>query len=264
MGPYIGGKLADPSVVSWFSASTPFWFAAILGALNWLAVVFFLPETNTKLQSQLRLNILQSFINIREALRTAQLRSLFSVGFFFQGGFTFFTTFAATYFITKFGFSGSQIGDYYAFIGLWIAISQAVVTRLVSKRFSSKQALSVSILGVALALLGYTLYTERWQLYVFVPFFAIFIGLTQANTLALVSQSAEPSEQGKVLGVNSSVQALAQGIPAALSGYIAASIGVTAPIYWAAGTVALGGIIFLATIGLRKTDATAMPTAGAQ
>ena len=38
LGPYIGGKLADPGIVSWFNASTPFWFAAILTAVNLLFV----------------------------------------------------------------------------------------------------------------------------------------------------------------------------------------------------------------------------------
>src|SRR5574343_598589 len=30
LGPYIGGKLSDPSIVSWFSAAVPFYFAAFL------------------------------------------------------------------------------------------------------------------------------------------------------------------------------------------------------------------------------------------
>jgi MFS family permease len=34
LGPFLGGTLADPSVVSWFNAATPFWFAAILAAVT--------------------------------------------------------------------------------------------------------------------------------------------------------------------------------------------------------------------------------------
>jgi len=30
IGPFIGGKLSDPSIVIWFTAATPFWFAAML------------------------------------------------------------------------------------------------------------------------------------------------------------------------------------------------------------------------------------------
>ena len=34
LGPYIGGKLADSNLVSWFSYDTPFLFAALLSAIN--------------------------------------------------------------------------------------------------------------------------------------------------------------------------------------------------------------------------------------
>src|SRR6478672_7264037 len=46
VGPFLGGTLADPSVVSWFNAATPFWFAAILAAVNTLSVLFQFGETN--------------------------------------------------------------------------------------------------------------------------------------------------------------------------------------------------------------------------
>ncbi|MGZ4893714.1 MAG: MFS transporter, partial [Halobacteriota archaeon] len=43
IGPYIGGKLSDPSVVSWFNAAVPFWFAAILAVVNIVLVIALLP-----------------------------------------------------------------------------------------------------------------------------------------------------------------------------------------------------------------------------
>src|SRR3989344_2597367 len=46
IGPYLGGKLSDPTVVSWFSPATPFWFAAILALLNVGSLLLILPETN--------------------------------------------------------------------------------------------------------------------------------------------------------------------------------------------------------------------------
>ena len=66
-GPYIGGKLADPSVVSWFSASTAFWFAAILSGLNAIIVIGFLPETLKQRTTELKLHALQAFSNIKKA-----------------------------------------------------------------------------------------------------------------------------------------------------------------------------------------------------
>jgi MFS transporter, DHA1 family, tetracycline resistance protein len=245
IGPFLGGKLADPTVVSWFNAATPFWFAAILGALNWLAVLFFLPETNSSLQAQLRVRVMQSFINIATVIRDAKLRSLLATGFFFQGGFTFFTTFAAVFFIQRFSFSIGEIADYYAWIGTWIAISQAAIVRLLAKKYSEAQVLRVTIITMALIIMSYLAFTVRGSIYLVAPVFAAAVGLTNANLSALVSRSAAPEERGKILGINSSVQALSQAIPAALSGYIAASLAVQAPIFIAAITIAVAWLVFL-------------------
>ena len=48
MGPFIGGKLSDPSLVSWFDFSTPFFFAALLSALNTALVFLIFRETLTE------------------------------------------------------------------------------------------------------------------------------------------------------------------------------------------------------------------------
>ena len=57
LGPYIGGKLSDPNLISWFNAATPFWFAALLCFANVLSVVFLLPETHKHKKSETNLHI---------------------------------------------------------------------------------------------------------------------------------------------------------------------------------------------------------------
>lgn len=245
LGPYIGGKLSDPSVVSWFNSATPFWFAAILGALNLVAVLMFLPETLKNRKDQLKLHLLQSFQNIAKAVRMPDLRVLFTTNFLFQGGFTFFTTFAAVFMISRFGFTQGNVGDYFSYIGIWIAFAQAVVTRFVSARFGEGQILRWSMLFVAVFILSYHSVHSSYWLYLIGPFFAIAMGLTNANLLSLVSRSAKPESQGEVLGISASVQALAQTIPAALSGYIASSIGATTPLVVAAVTIGIAGVFFI-------------------
>jgi MFS family permease len=84
-----------------------------------------------------------------------------------------------------------------------------------------------------------------WHLLLIVPFFAIFNGLTTANITALVSKSAGPEVQGEVLGLNSSVQALAQSIPPVLSGYLAGTLHPDAPLMAAGITIITAGILFI-------------------
>lgn len=244
LGPYIGGKLADPSIVSWFSASTPFWFAAILGALNFLAVVLWLPETLKDRKEKIKLHLLQSFHNIGQVFKLPPLRTIFITSFLMQGGFTFFTTFASVFLITRFSFTQGNIGDYFSYLGLWIAFSQAVVTRKVSALFREDQILKVTIIGMAICIAAFFLPTVRWQLFLIAPFFAMFNGLTMANMTSLVSKQATAENQGEVLGISSSVQALAQTIPAAISGYIAASLASDTPLIVGSLTVLLAGLAF--------------------
>ena len=123
LGPYIGGKLADPSVVSWFSAATPFWFAMGLSLFNILLITLFLPET-LKIKSNKRIDIAKPFHNIASAFSRPGLRSIMPSSFLFTAGFTFFTTFFGVVLVQKFGFNASNTGDYFAYVGLWIAVVQ--------------------------------------------------------------------------------------------------------------------------------------------
>ncbi len=157
-GPYIGGKLSDPSVVSWFSASVPFFFAAILAFLNMLSVWFLLKETNTNLKTE-KITWNKSISNIKRATKIPGLNAIFLTNFLFFGGFTFFTTFFSVYLINKFGFTQGNIGDFFAYIGIWSAFTQAVVTRQISKRYQNKQdtIIKYTLIGAAVFILAYFL-----------------------------------------------------------------------------------------------------------
>ncbi len=245
LGPYLGGKLSDPSIVSWFNAATPFWFAAGLSFLNVLSVIFLLPETLKTKSKNLSLHLAKSVHNILKAIKIPNMKVVFSTVFLLQAGFTFFTTFFSIFLITKFGFNQNSVGNYFSFVGIWIAFSQAFVTRKITKYFNEKQILRVSLVATGIFILAQFLPTTVLGLLVIVPFFAIVNGLSQANIMSLVSRSAPAQIQGEILGINASVSALAQTIPPILSGFIAASIGARVPIFVSGVTIILAGIVFI-------------------
>jgi MFS transporter, DHA1 family, tetracycline resistance protein len=74
LGPYIGGKLSDPTVVSWFDASVPFWFAAILSFTSVLFVVFQLPETNQHIDGNKKIIWSQCINNIIAATKLKSIK----------------------------------------------------------------------------------------------------------------------------------------------------------------------------------------------
>lgn len=244
LGPYLGGKLSDPSIVSWFDATTPFWFAAILAGLNTLSVLFIFPETLKNIQSHIKINWNKSITNILHAYTMKGMRPIFLTLFIFSAGFTFFQTFASPYFFDKFGFTQGNVGDLFAYVGLWMAISQAVITGLVAKRLKEYQVLRFSLIGTGIGIAAIALATQGWQLLFIMPFFAMFTGLNFANFTSLVSKSASPKVQGEVLGISTSVQAFGQSIPPILAGYIAASLATEAPLVVGSVTLVLAGILF--------------------
>jgi DHA1 family tetracycline resistance protein-like MFS transporter len=252
LGPYLGGKLSDPGLISWFTAATPFWFAAILSFINMLSVVYLLPETLKIKVKEYSLHLGRSFMNIKKVFSFRELRPLFATAFLFQAGFTFFTTFFGVFLITRFGFDQGSIGNYFAYIGIWIAFSQAIVTRMISKWLGEWQTLRFALIGTGIFILMQFIPSAWWGLLFITPFFAIFNGLSMANLTSIVSRSVGPEIQGEILGINASVQALAQSIPPIISGFVAASLAASAPIA-VSGIVIIGsGIVFILFVKKRQ------------
>lgn len=251
LGPYLGARLAEPGVSffglfntpHWFTTATPFWFTSILSLLNTIFVLAILPETHKHINKHLKMAWNKSVHNIVKAANSVRLRTIFAAEFLFFGGFTFFTTFFQILLIQKLGFKVNNIGDYFAFIGISIAVTQVLVTPFLAKRFSNQQILRFSLLGNGLALFLLLWPHNTRELLLATPIFAMFNGLTMANATALISRSADKTIQGEVLGIEASVQALAQSVPAALAGYIA-TLGVNVPVIVGASVVLLGALVF--------------------
>lgn len=244
LGPFIGGKLSDHTILPFFSPAMPFYFATVLSLFNAISVYFFFEETNKNLLSELKITWSKAISNIVRALENKRLLPLFTTGFLFNTGFGFFVSFFSVFLIHKFQFSQGGVGDFFSFVGIWIAFTQAVITRRLSKYFSEPQILRITIIGDGIAIAALFLPTVWWQLFLLVPFVAIFNGLTFANLTGLLSRSADKTVQGEILGINASIQALGQLIPPVIGGFIAAGLTPETPIAVAACILILAGIFF--------------------
>ena len=108
------------------------------------------------------------------------------------------------------------------------------------------------MISTGILILAFLIPNVWWGLLIVTPFFASGNGLSQANITGLISNSVGPEIQGEILGINASVSAMAQAIPAMLTGFIAASLTPSSPSIVAAGVIILGGMIFIVTY--RKPD----------
>jgi MFS family permease len=118
------------------------------------------------------------------------------------------------------------------------------MTRIFARHFTEPQIIRYTLIGAGILILAYFLPTKSWELFLIPPFFSICTGLTMANINSLLSKASPPDQRGEIMGISSSVQALAQAIPAILSGFIAASLAPTTPLIVASILVIFSGLAF--------------------
>lgn len=253
IGPFMGGQLADPHLVSWFTYATPFWVAALLSLLNLALISLRFTETIGQKVNR-SLNFTTGIKNLRIAFTHTQLRTVFLVSFLFIFGFTFFTQFIQVYLIEVFDYKQSDIGQLFAYMGIWIALTQGGIIRPVSKRFAPTATLRFSLLFLAMAMLALLLPSASWQLFLALPFVSIFQGLTSPNITATVSNLAGNDIQGEILGINQSVSAFAQLLPPLIGG-ILVGFDIRMPIFGSAFFILMAWLLLQRLTFVRKAQA---------
>lgn len=244
IGPVLGGVLASSELVSWFNYSTPFMFSALLVVVNILLVYFRFPETLKNPNPNARISPLNGFRNIGKAFRNVEMRNTYLMIFFFYLGFSFFTQFFQPFLIKKFDFGTNEIGYLFGFVGIVIAITQGILVRIFSKRFEPKATIRITLAGLVVSFLILLMPDSVMGLYMVIPGVALFQGLTAPNLSAIVSNSAAKDVQGEALGIQQSMQSLANMIPPLVGG-VAVSLLISLPILLAATCTLIAWGIFM-------------------
>lgn len=219
LGPTIGGLLADKSIVSWFGPETPFLFTAGLTFLNLLLVKTWFRETNHN-RSDTSLQLFQGFRNIALSFSVPSLRIIFQVVLLLSIGFSFFTQFFSVLLIEEFEYSEKDIGFLYAWIGLWLVITQGFFVRILSRRVGADSVLPFSLFAMSFFLMLLLLPSRSFWFYLINPMVAISQGITSPNLTTVVSVQAGADRQGEVLGINQSMLSLGQLVPPLIAGYL--------------------------------------------
>jgi DHA1 family tetracycline resistance protein-like MFS transporter len=246
IGPFIGGKLADPSLVPWFGPSVPFWFAAALATLNLASVLLFFPETLKTDVPHRAFRWLSSLLNVTKAWKLRNLRTLFGTMFLFSCGFGLFNSFFGFVLTERFAFTEAEIGNFFAFVGVWIVICQAVLVRRLSGKYPEHHLVRWSMLGTAVTVFLH-LFPDDWRLMLLiVPFMAASNAVTFSNLNGLISRSAGAEEQGEVMGISTSVLSLAQIVPPLVAGVMASLFGADAAILFGSIVILSAWALFVA------------------
>ncbi|MCX5899661.1 MAG: MFS transporter, partial [Proteobacteria bacterium] len=247
IGPALGGFLSDPSINARFNFATPFWLASFLTACNFLQVAWQFSETlPLEKRRHVDFHLLVGPINIIRAFQTTSYRRMFLVVFALAFGFNFFTQFFQVYLIDQFAATRSQLGMILSYLGICSILTQAVLVRPVSKKFSPRKILPLSLLLLAGSFPALLIVPSFWLLFPVIIFIPIFNGLSNPNLTALVCGLTGAKNQGEILGINQSVMALAQFLPPLIGGYIVGQ-HFSLSIWITSGSILLAWILFLRT-----------------
>lgn len=223
MGALLGGLLSDNTVVSWFNFATPFFFIAILSVINVIFLWLNFPDVKHGIPSS-KVSALSGFRNIGKAFGNSNLRNIFTVIFIMNIGFVFFIVYYQFYAEHEYHFDTSQLGYVIAYFSLWVGITQGIIIRPMSKIFTPVRGMLIFMPLFAISYILMLIPNNLVQIFLWFPFLPLFQGMVYPNSLAIVSNSADKTIQGEIIGINQSVISLSSAIPTILAGIVVSQL----------------------------------------
>jgi predicted MFS family arabinose efflux permease len=169
------------------------------------------------------------------------------VNFFIYIGIDFVFQFNPVYFVQKWEFTSSQVGWLLSYTSASMVATQWLLIKPVGKRWAPRvvTAGAAITLGVLLTLM---IMPDQWQwLCVLLPLIGCSMAIATTNMSALLSDTADPEAQGRMLGIAHSVRVFGSallcfggGILAGLAPQYPIIVGAIASVV-AAGLLIIGG-----------------------
>lgn len=242
VGAFVGGKLSDPSLNSFFFPELPLWLAAILSAFNFLFVLFGFSET-TQVNPLKKFSFFSCFQNIKTALLAKKIHNIYAIYFLFIFSWTILLQFIPVIMIKQYGFTGSNIGDLALFVGVFWSIGSGQVKKWLLAFFSFAPVLKIALLT---SLLGIALITYPKNIYSLLALLGLSVisgGVIWPLCTWIISNLAPKQMQGKILSISQSIQAFAITI-ASIVGGLSFTWSIHIPFLISAFAIFIAGFIF--------------------
>ena len=222
VGPLVGGKLADPDLLPWFTYATPFWATFVLLALTlaWTATAF--RETRTVTASSAPVSYAAAFTSLRAVFTDRRLRLLYGVNFLlYLAIFGFFRCYPM-YLVDEFHLNVSRVSEFVAWVAVPIVIANLWLTNFLAGRVSTRRIVIASALLTGVFMLTVAFPLQQRALWVTLFFTALPLAVCLPACATMISTAASAEEQGRAMGANQSLQVGAEALSGVLGGMLAA------------------------------------------
>ena len=226
LGPAIGGVLAghDPANVDFV---LPALTAAGLSALALVGTILVLRESLDR--SQPPRPRVARLAAARRVLGRPGIAPYILIGFATVSVFAGMETTFALWSSRTFGWGPAQNGYLFAFVGILGAVLQGLAIGRLTRRFGELRLLAAGLFLLAVGLFGLGMAGSVAMLFATSALLGIGFGLANPSLASLVSRSADPADQGMVLGVYQSASSLSRVVGPLLAGVAFAHLGKSAP-----------------------------------
>lgn len=218
VGPWVGGKLANPD---WLSGSGAFIFAAVAALINFFMIIFFFVETFKRKEHHAKVNLWSSFKDLRIVFHHRVQRTILIASLLFSVGWAFNLIFFPTFLVQKFSLGADKIGDIYAYQSLVWFFGSMFLNKELATKFNLK---TLILWGTGIASIGVALCVtpqELWPYWIIIPVALTGGALAFVNFGALLSTNASDEMQGRVMGANGSMWSFGQILAPLIAGPLA-------------------------------------------
>ncbi|MCB1119071.1 MAG: MFS transporter [Chlamydiia bacterium] len=221
VGPILGGKLSDATLVPWFSFATPFWASALLILIT-LGTVFWTFPRHIQRQEDQAHDLFRDFQSFGRTLFHRHLKTIYAAVFFLNLGIFFFFQFLPIYQAQLWRFSANDIADIQVYVALAITVTQLVLASKLTEKLKPSQAIFSAGLLLAGSLVLFVIPVKPNALYFTTVPIAIAIAVIHTNCSVWISDIADPAIQGEALGLHSSIIVISEILVCLFGGLIAA------------------------------------------
>lgn len=252
IGPILGAWLSQSSLFSWFNMSTPFWFFTAILAILFVLTPIFYKETLIERKKE-KINLLGSTQQIYRALTSGHLRMAFVVWLIFVSGWWLFESFMPAFLLQNFHYDTVQIGNLLAFNGALYAAFQYLVVQRVAHKIKPQNMVIYSTVIAGIAIVAIAFATSTLQLYAAMVSFVLAMGFSIPGLIAYISNLADKTDQGQVMGMVNSIQAIATVFVMLAGGYLN-SINDAISVVGGGALVIISWLIFVIALSNHKKE----------
>lgn len=238
VGPAIGGLL---SIYGYLVIG----FAAIvLTLLNFLFVLFFLPESfNRNTHIQLPFNFVSYLSRIKATFAKTLIRNLLLISFLFVLAFSAVPVVMPLIGQSLFGFRNVENSYIFMYIGVTNILMQGVFIGRLIEKFSEANLITIALFITAIGMFLIPNVANIGFFLLFVTLVASGSGMTRTLRTTLISKNTSENEQGTVMGIIWSVTSIARVPGPIIAGFLFEFAGMVFPFFASSAMLALASVI---------------------